>query len=68
MHQLRAVGAISKNKLTQGQAYFNLKKIDRTASRKKDSLEAAAAGFMAYIIHVHRLLIIPVRNPWLDQE
>jgi hypothetical protein len=67
-HQLRKIGLISKNKLTKGEAYFNLKRIDRKLARQRGTLEAAAAGYMAYIIHVHRLLIQGTKNPWLDQE
>jgi RNA-directed DNA polymerase len=56
-HQLRTSGVISANRINKGLAYYNLQRIDRDLIRKKGTIEAAAAGFMAYIIHVERLLI-----------
>jgi RNA-directed DNA polymerase len=56
-HQLRNSGVISANQIHKGLALYNLKRIDRSLIKEKGTIEAAAAGFMAYVIHVERLLI-----------
>jgi hypothetical protein len=56
-HQLRNSGVISANQIHKGLALYNLRRIDRSLIKEKGTIEAATAGFMAYVIHVERLLI-----------
>jgi hypothetical protein len=56
-HKLKGIGLISRNSYTVGQSYYNLRLIDRETAKQRGSTEAQAAGFMAYVIHVHRLII-----------
>jgi hypothetical protein len=58
-HQLKDVGLLSKNSYTVGQGFYNLKRLDKDAVKRKGSIEAQTAGFMAYVIHAHRLIIPP---------
>jgi hypothetical protein len=62
-HQLKDVGLLSRNSYTVGQGFYNLKRFIKGTTRKRGTIEAQTAGFMAYVIHVHRLLI-----PTLEQR
>jgi retron-type reverse transcriptase len=64
-HQLRDKGLVSGNSFHKGMARFNLKKLESKTNLAKGSLEAAAAGFMAYVIHIERLLIKAVPEDML---